>query len=190
MTPQFAPQPCIAAGVHLRDAHLTEDQYGELLAQSTEITDSPSAPADAHVLTCEQCAAELATLRESLSLFRQASNAYADNELRRLPQVSLPARRLFSPALEPAYWAAAAAIVLAAFLPMQVMHQHSLQIAPSVAISVADRPVQSDEALLEDVNREISASVPTPMQALADPTVAVASVDTGSSVTTSTQRKD
>jgi hypothetical protein len=73
---------------------------------------------------------------------------------------------------------------------MQVMHQHSLQIAPSVAISVADRPVQSDEALLEDVNREISASVPTPMQALADPTVAVASVDTGSSVTTSTQRKD
>jgi anti-sigma factor RsiW len=173
MTPQLA-------------THLTEDQFGELLSNSTEISNSPSAPAEAHVLTCEQCAAELASLRESLSLFRQASNAYADNELRRMPPISLPTRR--SPALEPAYWAAAGALVLAAFLPMQMMHRQSLQATPAVA--VADRPAQTDEALLEDVNQAISASVPTPMQSLADPTADVASVDIDSSVPTSTQRKD
>jgi hypothetical protein len=172
MTPQLA-------------THLTEDQFGELLSRSK---DSPSAPAEAHVLACEQCASELASLRESLSLFRQASNTYADKELRRLPPISLPTRR--SPAMEPAYWAATAALVLAAFLPMQMMHRQSLQAAPAVAITVAVRPAQTDEALLEDVNQAISASVPTPMQSLADPTADVASVDIDSSIPTSTQRKD
>ena len=104
--------------------------------------------------------------------------------------MQLPARPAHILALQPAYWAAAAALVLAAFLPMQMMHRHSLQAAPAVATTVADRPAQTDEALLEDVNQAISASVPTPMQSLADPTADVASVDIDSSVPTSTQRKD
>jgi hypothetical protein len=51
---------------------------------------------------------------------------------------------------------------------------------------------ESDEALLEDVNREESASVPAPMQTLADPTDSVASTsaDIETSIQTSDQRKD
>jgi hypothetical protein len=197
MTPQLASQPGVAACADLDSrhlTHLTEDQFGELLTDSPGPSGSDPGPnaalAAAHLLSCRQCAAELTTLRESLSLFREATNAYAGNELRRRPQMSLPTRRLLSPALEPAYWAAAAAIVLAAFLPMQFLRQHPSQPAPSVVASVADRSAQSDEALLEDVNREISASVPAPMQALADPTGGEASVDLDSSAAPSTQRKD
>jgi hypothetical protein len=178
MTPQLAPQ-----------AHLTEDQFGEFLAAPSA---AGSSPAEAHLLSCEQCAAELASLRESLTLFRQASNAYADNELRHLPPVSPPARPMLTPSLAPAYWVtAAAALFLAALLPMQMLHRHAFQPAPGIVAGVPDRTAQSeDEALLEDVNREISASVPSPMQALAVPTDGVASVDTDSSDPTSTQRKD
>ena len=190
MTPQPAPQPRIAnAGPG--SSHLTEDQFGELLAASTRTAASGSSATEAHLLSCEQCAAELASLRESLSFFRQASNAYADNELRHLPPVSLPARHIFSPAFAPAYWAtAAAAFFLSALLPMQMLHRHAFQPASGIVAGIPDRPVQSDEALLEDVDSEISASVPTPMQALAVPTDDVASVDIDSSDSTSTQRKD
>jgi len=147
--------------------------------------------AQAHLLTCEKCAAELTSLRESLSLFQQATGAYAGNELRRLPQASLPNRPMLSPflapALQPAYWLAAAAL-LAGFLPMQTLHRHALQPAPAVASSnYAESESESDEALLNDIDREVSASVPAPMQALADPT---ATDDTDTSVQTSTQRKD
>ena len=182
MTPQLTQPSRIAAGTHL-----SEDQFGELLAQSPGIHTSETAAAEAHILACEQCAAEFAALRESLSLFRQASSAYADKELCNLPPMQLPARPSHALALQPTYLAVAAAVVLAAFLPLQTMRQHSFQPAPSVATSVADRPAQpEDEALLQDIDTEISASVPTPMQALADPT----SGDTNSSISTSTQRKD
>jgi hypothetical protein len=180
MTPQLTPQPDTA-----RNTHLTEDQFGELLSASTNAAVLPTSPAEAHLLACEECAAELASLRESLTLFRHASSAYADNQLRGLPQLSIPARPAHALTLEPAYWAAAAAILLAAFLPLQTLRQHPVQTAPPVAATVADRPAGSDEALLEDINREISASVPTPMQALADPTAGMAA-----SVQNSTQRKD
>jgi len=187
MTPQSTPRTACSP---LGSNHLTEDQFGELLSQPTGVRTSETTIAEAHVHTCELCAAELATLRESISLFRQASSAYADNELRNLPPVQLPARPAQTLALQPAYWAAAAAIVLAAFLPMQALRQHPLQPASASTTSVADRPVQSeDEALLEGIDTEISASVPTPMQALADPTGG-GSGDIDSSVSTSTQRKD
>jgi len=174
----MTPQSNIA--VRTGNAHLTEDQFCELLSTATGITSS----AEAHLLVCEQCAEELATLRESITLFRHASSAYADNQLRSLPQMSIPVRSVLSPSLEPAYWVAAAAMLLAAFMPLQVLRQHALQPTPVVS-STTDHPVQSDEALLEDINREVSASVPTPMQSLADPSAAM-----GTSVQNSTQRKD
>jgi hypothetical protein len=184
MIPQLASQPNIADCAQIAALHLTEDQFGELLACSFQAA-SGSSLAEAHLLSCEQCAAELAALRESLSLFRQASTALADSELRHLPQVTLPARPTLFPAMQSTYWVAAAAVVLAAFLPMQMLHRRALQPAPAFSVAVADSPVESDEALLEDVNREASASVPDPMQALVDPT---SSVD--ASVSTSAQRKD
>jgi hypothetical protein len=125
--------------------------------------------ARAHLLACPQCAAELAHLRASLALFRDATSAHADQLLRHIPRVSLPSRS-YHPALESAYWITAAAMGLAVLLPMKVLHNHALQSTPASAAGVAVTEPQSDEALLDDVNTAISASVPASMQALDDPT--------------------
>jgi len=167
-------------------------QDGDAGSASASDPEQNAAFAEAHLLTCARCAAELAGLREGLSLFRQASIAYADSELRRRPQWTLPGRSILRPALEPAYWVAAAAMLLTALFPLQVLRQHGLGSPPAVATSLADHPAesQSDEALLADVNREVSASVPAPMQALADPTGDVSSVSVQTSPETSDPRKD
>jgi anti-sigma factor RsiW len=183
MTPQLARQLEVATS-----AHLTEDQFGELLAGDAQ--QPIPAPVQAHLLACQKCAAELAGLRESLSFFQQATGAYADNELRHLPQASLPDRPMRSPVLaaglEPAYWLAAA-VLLAGFLPMQSAHRNALPPAPVAASSdTGEIESQSDEALLNDVDSELSASVPASMQALVDPSTD----DTDISAQTSTQRKD
>jgi anti-sigma factor RsiW len=195
MTPELAQQPDTTTRRPIGEGHLTEEQFGELIAASAKTAAADTSPAEAHLRSCEQCAAEIASLRECLSLFREASTAYADRELRRMPQVTLPARRpLLFPVLPPAYWVAAAAIFLAALLPLQTLHRHAVQPATAVAADASSAPVgsESDEALLEDVNREESASVPTPMQALADPTDGASSTSAGieTSNQTSDQRKD
>lgn len=182
MTPQLTSQSHIASSGH---THLTEDQFGELLADVTPAAESNSSPVEAHLLLCAQCASELATLRESLVLFRHATSDYADNQLHRIPRITLPSRRVVSPILEPAWLVAAAAIVLLAILPMQISRRHPLQPLNPSAAAVANYPSQSDEALLEEVDRDTSAAVPAPMQALADPTTSL-STPTQSSA----QRKD
>ena len=193
MTPQLTTQPGLADSAP-GETHLTGEQFGELMARPAESAGAELALAEAHLLVCEQCAAELASLREAICLFREASSTYADEELRRRPSWILPERRSFSRSLVPAYWVAAAAMFMTALFPLQVLHRHSAQPAPagvsSVASSDADRDAQSDEALLEDVNREISASVPTSMQALADPSDDETAVNSETSVATSNQRKD
>jgi anti-sigma factor RsiW len=193
-TEQLAAQSGTTECAPLGETHLTGEQFGELMGGTTETASAELAQAEAHLLVCEQCAAEFASLREAISLFREASNAYADEELRSRPRWILPARRSLSHSLIPAYWVAATAMFLTALLPLQVMRRHTH--APpaagvsSVAASNAASNAQSDEALLEDVNSEISASVPTSMQALADPTADASTVNNETSVPTTNQRKD
>jgi anti-sigma factor RsiW len=174
-------------------AHLTGEQFGELLARSARSPEPSDALAEAHLRTCEQCAAELATLRESLTLFREAGSAYADRQLRLLPRWRIPAR---PQGVQPAYFAAAA-ILLLSVIPMQMAHRQSRLSRPAVAAGASAvvaagnqaRTAESDAALLEDVNSEASASVPTPMQALDvpdDPIVATATEPAA----TPDQRKD
>jgi len=193
MTPQLTTQPGLADSAP-GETHLTGEQFGELMARPAESAGAELALAEAHLLVCEQCAAELASLREAICLFREASSTYADEELRRRPSWILPERRSFSRSLVPAYWVAAAAMFMTALFPLQVLRRHSVAPAPaavsSVAASDADRDAQSDEALLEDVNSEISRSVPASMQALADPSDDETAVNSETSVPTSNQRKD
>lgn len=167
MTPQLVLSRTAPQDSH-SGAHLNEDQFGDLLALS---------PADAtpeHLLACDACAAEVAAIRESLAVFRDASRAYADNELRRMPQMALPSRRLISPAMQPAWWLAAAATLLVALSPMQMQRMRTIhQTAQVAGSSSTANAEQSDEALLDDVDREASASVPSPMQALASPSTAL-----------------
>jgi anti-sigma factor RsiW len=174
-------------------AHLTEEQFDQLLGSSNETACPDNDLVEAHLLSCESCSAELASLRESISLFREASNAYANAQLMRQPNWILPTRPNRSRAFVPLYWAAATAIFLTALLPLQMLRRHTSpapQPEAATAFSVADRSAQSDEALLEDVNSEVSASVPTSMQALADPTADASALNSDTSDPTSTQRKD
>lgn len=154
--------------------HLSEAQFGELLAAPAKASDSALTPAEAHVLTCEQCAAELASLRESIGLFREATTSFAVDQLRQMPPVALPARPAVSPALRSMVLACAAALVLAAFVPMQVLHQRSQEAARRAASTnntsrIQHYATESNEALLDDVDQAASGSVPDAMQPLANP---------------------
>jgi anti-sigma factor RsiW len=176
----MTPQLVLSHNV-MQNGHLSEDQFGKLLADSSE-----EAQSNPHLLACEQCAAEFAAIRESISLFRDASRTYADNELRRLPQLTLPSRRLISPALQPAWFLAAAAFMLTALLPLQMRHLQTFHSAAVALNSPASgTSTESDEALLEEIDRESSASVPSPMQALANPSTSL-----DSSTSLATPRKD
>ena len=177
MTPQLHDQ-------HLTsDLHLTSDQMSDLLACALsprgqnacgdlDIDAAAAACAEAHLLTCTACAAEFASLREAFDLFREASTAYADQELARM-QVSrpafppVPANRAIPQGL---VWLAASVILVAGVLPLELRWQRPEAAPISVATTASAHTAESDEALLEDINRELSASVPAPMQALVDPT--------------------
>lgn len=148
--------------------HLNEEQIAELLSASpSELQQVPGlTEAQAHAEACAECAAELSRMRESLALFREASTAYADAHLHRVPAFQPRMRRPF---YQPALWAAAAAaLLLATFVPTQ-LRRPVPPIAQAPVNTIQQVPSESDEALLESVNREVSESVPTPMAALADP---------------------
>lgn len=182
--------PRDAKVVSISSAHLTEVQFGELLDGTTHEIEGPLTPAEEHLVSCEECTAELETLREALVLFHDASTAYANAQLRDVPPVRLPKRPVMLRILRPAYFAAAAALLLAVLLPMEMLHQRSRQTAAPQATNAGTTSVQhyateSDEALLEDVDNATAASVPDSMQALADPTAG-----SNISVRKSVQRKD
>ena len=189
MTPELVPRTKTEPG----EAHLTASSSANCWHDSTEAAGSEPTLAEAHLQACEACSAELASLREAITLFREASDAYADQELRGIPRWRLPNRRVFSHRLVPAYWLAAAAMFVTALLPLQVLRRHAVRTPPAVATrataSNAAISTQSDEALLEDVNRELSASVPTSMQALNDPTDDASAVNNENSDATSNPKE-
>ena len=61
MTPELTLQPDNNARRPMGEGHLTEEQFGELIAASAK-TATGTVPAEAHLQDCEQCAAELASL--------------------------------------------------------------------------------------------------------------------------------
>lgn len=165
--------------------HLTPEQFGELV-------DGGDAGADrgarAHLTDCAECREELDSMREALALFRESACAFAEREFARGHRVEtsfVPIHRRFSPGL---LWAAAGLLMIAAGLPIE-MQRHARQPVDVMHTSTAaPQAHESDEALLEDIDREVSASVPAPMRALADPTGSASG--TSSDVQTSTTRKN
>jgi hypothetical protein len=179
---------------HLTPVHLTNAQIGELLSCPSSPTaagiDAESrASAEAHLLTCAACAAEVASLRSSLTLFQQSCTACADREFAHVQKHASPSSLPHWAYPQTALWATAAALIMAAILPLDLRLRSAG--APQATVAAAStHSAESDEALLDDINRELSASVPAPMQALADPTGSVASTSFQPLTQTSTQRKD
>jgi hypothetical protein len=135
-----------------------------------------------HLRACLVCSAELRSLRDSLSHFRDASVSFARQEFAQ----SYAQRSSIAPPhsylSQPLYWAAAAVVFVAALFPLSMHRQHP---TPPVAQTTASslQPTESDEALLADIDQKLSADVPAPMAALADPTAG-----TTSTTSTSDQR--
>ena len=132
-----------------------------------------------HLRACLICSAELKSLRDSLSHFRDASVSFARQEFAQ----SYAQRSSIAPPhsflSQPLYWAAAAVVFVAALFPLS-MHRHPTSVARTTATSSSLQTTESDEALLADIEQKVSADVPSPMAPLADPTAGTTSTTSNS----------
>ena len=159
--------------------HLTHEQLCDvLLASSAHIPEQESFAVEAaedHLRNCLLCSAELQNLRASLSLFRHATHSYAEAVYARpaINKASIaPSPRTIS---HVRYWAIAALLLVVVLLPLSLHRQHaSVAPEPAAAAIVSSQTTESDEALLEGIAQDLSTSVPSPMQPLADPTAGLA----------------
>jgi hypothetical protein len=171
--------------------HLSHEQLCDLIladlslqpeGDSWKNLEAESDVVQEHLRVCLICSAELRSLRDSLSLFRDASVSFARQEFAqsyaRRSSIAPPHSYLS----QPLYWTAAAVVFVAALFPLSMHRQHP---TPPVAQTTASslQPTESDEALLADIDQKLSADVPAPMAPLADPTAG-----TTSTTSTSDQR--
>ena len=128
--------------------HLTSIEISEWLAGIR------GADAERHVAECAGCAAELKRAGEPFAQFGAAARAWAAAEtpVPRVGAVALAARHRRRVVAMRLALAAAAALLIAA--PVYRQHQRAIETA------------RQDEALLEQVQAEVSRSAPEPMQPL------------------------
>lgn len=133
---------------------MTEHLAGKRIAEC--VGGAPSAEDERHLRECAQCRAGVARLESALGQFREAVRGWSDGQSER----ALARARALAPR-RPARvwfrWPVLAAVALA------------LAVAP-VYKTVRDRQraaeALADAQLLEQVNREVSESVPSPMEPL------------------------
>jgi anti-sigma factor RsiW len=120
-----------------------------------------------HLAECGACRAEVARLEHSVAIFRSAAVDWSSHCLATRPQQlqSVPLRRFPIIAMR---WGLAAAVplvlLLLALLPLHLFHLSAPQITrPAVQISAAHL---SDDALLEQVDEQVSVAVPSSMESL------------------------
>jgi hypothetical protein len=191
------------------------DHLLEVTPVADPISSQATAPATSgfhvvedHLRACPLCAAELSSLQVSLSNFQAATTSFANQELsllrslypNRIPSQikvrsiasanSHPATRIYH---KPFAWAIAAGLVVAAsigtLVPHGLRHQPALHAASAVvaAIHPSTPAAESDQALLEEVDDDLSSNVPSAMQPLSDPTPSAATAQDESSAPTSSQ---
>ena len=132
--------------------HLSSEQFDGALSSQ------PSPDAKLHLSGCAQCSAELASLRGAFGNFREATSTVAEQH--RLSAVAAPPRRV--PRM--AWGLATAALFVSVAAPFAV---HRRVAVPAVG-PVAQAPAtMSDEALLDNVQNDLSSSVPESLLPLA-----------------------
>ncbi len=158
--------------------HLTEAQMDGLLHGETGQTEADDAVAR-HLHRCPLCAAELSELRGSIGLLRTAATEFAARSTTaRTAGIRLAAtastRGSRNLRWMPATLALAASLaVMAALAPISsLVHGHDSAAKPTSSGSVTptqDHSVAEDDALLREIDQQLSASVPTALEPLADP---------------------
>jgi len=164
--------------------HLTHEQLCDLILADSSLPlegefqnelESDDDLVHEHLRACLICSAELRNLRDSLSHFRDASTSYARQEFAQ----SYAQRSSIAPPhsylSQPLYWAAAAIVFVAALFPLSMHRRQPASPAIATAVSVSPQTMESDDALLADIDQKVSADVPSPMEPLADPTAGAAS---------------
>jgi hypothetical protein len=119
-----------------------------------------------HLTECDECRAAVAQLEDGLGVYRKAVVQWSAESLATRPQQFITARK--QPVLS-LRWAMAAVIpvvlVLIALLPFRASTPRPAQ--PVAQISTAQiRSDAGDDALLDQVDQQISAAVPSPMESL------------------------
>jgi hypothetical protein len=161
--------------------HLTHEQLCDLILADSSLplegkSQNDSDVVQAHLRACLICSAELRSLRDSLSHFRDASISFARQEFAQ----SYAQRSSIAPPhsylSQPLYWTAAAVVFVAALFPLSMHRQHQAPpVIRTIATSSSLQTTESDEALLADIDQKLSADVPAPMAPLADPTAGATS---------------
>jgi hypothetical protein len=129
--------------------HLSDEQLSELLYGCSPID------ACRHLLTCDQCSAELKRLQACLNDFASLGLAWADNRA----AVSISAPSALVRNWHAVSTAAAAAVVLAAAVLFSVHPQSSVQVPATAA--VAGQPaafgsdIAADDQLMKAIDTEI-----------------------------------
>jgi anti-sigma factor RsiW len=192
--------------------HLTHEQLCDHLLATTPFPDPATPTSDTgfhvagfhvvedHLRACPLCAAELRSLQSSLSNFHTATTRFADQELARLrsraprmqfatlvPQrLALVSQRRDRLYRSPLLWACAAALLVSAtastLVPSALHHQHRATTAAIAPLRQSSPAPESDQALLDEVDDDLSSSVPSAMQPLSDP-LSTSSTDTQDSGT-------
>jgi hypothetical protein len=159
--------------------HLTHEQLCDLILaepslhleeESTDDRKLSSDVVQAHLRACPLCSAELISLRDSLSHFRDASVSYARQEFAQGSAHRSSIAPPHSYLSQPLYWIAAAVVFVAVLFPLSMHRQHPIVHRVTTATLPSRQTTESDAALLADIDQEISADVPAPMEPLADPT--------------------
>jgi hypothetical protein len=149
--------------------HLTSEQMDLMLYAGPEETDREAAE---HAQTCAFCKAELNELQQSLGSFRSVTTEISERAALSRPRTNLlPARPVWSRdpfRATPAYFALAASLTVAAVLVPFVRHSPEVQTPVPPKAQMA-HSVESDDALLRDIDQQLDASVPSAMEPLADP---------------------
>src|SRR6267154_4859649 len=106
-----------------------------------------------HLRACLICSAELRSLRDSLSHFRDASVSFARQEFAQ----SYAQRSSIAPPhsylSHPLYWTAAAVVFVAALFPLSMHRQRPISPATSTFASASSPTTESDDALLADIDQ-------------------------------------
>ena len=161
---------------HALDRHLTDEQMSGLLDQPK----AAGATLRLHLQSCPDCRLELASLRESLSNFRLAATSLSAQTPGLAARSETPRRMSFH--LHRHAWAATFASVVV-LLGVSVSIIGSSHVSPAVnapvtSVAQSDPVTESDEALLDGIQRDLQTSIPPSLEPLA---VSAASSTTNSS---------
>jgi predicted anti-sigma-YlaC factor YlaD len=156
----------------LTSNHLTETQLYSLL-------DHDSPEAEQHLGECPTCRTEYQTLQDSLANFRLAAESMSFH-LAPVRPPAIPTRARFFPMPQTAWAAGLVAAMALCVTSLSVVCKPAAPAFPVVAASpIAAHPsAQSDDALLEGIDQDLSTSVP--------PSLAPLDVTSSSAQSTST----